>query len=57
MNQSHEVSIAKRVFDELQQSEARFRAIFENAAVGIGILGLDRRVIDANPALCRMYNR
>jgi len=54
---SDEVSIAKQVFDELQQSEARFRAVFENTAVGIGILGLDRRVIDANPALCRMYGR
>jgi PAS domain S-box-containing protein len=47
----------KQIFDELQQSEARFRAIFENTAVGIGIMGLDRRVIDANPALCRMYGR
>jgi len=57
MISSSEISIQKQVLDELQQSEARFRAIFENAAVGIGILGLDRRVIDANPALCRMYGR
>jgi PAS domain S-box-containing protein len=57
MNRPVEVSDAKQVLDELHQSEARFRAIFENTAVGIGIMGLDRRIIDANPALCRMYGR
>ncbi|HVN14796.1 MAG TPA: PAS domain S-box protein, partial [Anaerolineales bacterium] len=43
--------------EELSVSEARFRAIFNDAAVGIGIMGLDRKIIDANPALCRMYGR
>lgn len=57
MNKIHEVSVLKQVLDELQQSEARFRTIFENTAVGIGLMGLDRRVISANPALCRMYGR
>jgi PAS domain S-box-containing protein len=42
-------------YDVLQHSEASFRTIFEDSAVGIGILGLDRRLIDANPALCRMF--
>ena len=42
---------------ELQEYEERFRTIFENTAVGIGLLGLDRRVISANPALCNMYGR
>ena len=40
--------------DDLQQSEARFRAMFNTAAVGIGIMSLERRIIDANPAMCRM---
>ncbi len=40
---------------ELQESEARFRAMFEHSAVGIGVMGLDRRIIDANPAICRIY--
>ena len=31
--------------------------MFEHSAVGIGIMGLDRRVIDANPAICRIYGR
>ncbi len=36
-------------------SEARFRTIFDTAAVGIGMLSLDRKLIDANPAFCRMF--
>ncbi len=39
---------------ELQHSEARFKAMFETSAVGIGIMGLDRKIIDANPAMCQM---
>jgi PAS domain S-box-containing protein len=40
---------------EQQESEARFRAIFETSAVGIGIMGLDRKIMDVNPALCRIF--
>jgi PAS domain S-box-containing protein len=36
-------------------SEARFRTIFDTAAVGIGMMSLDRKLIDANPAFCRMF--
>lgn len=50
-----EISNTRHVLDDLQQSEARFRAIFEDSAIGVGILGLDRRLIEVNPALCRMF--
>ncbi len=50
-----EAALEKRAAQELQESEERFRAMFEHSAVGIGIMGLDRRVIDANPAICRIY--
>ena len=43
--------------DDLKKSEATFRAMFETSAVGIGIMGLDRKIIDANPAICRMLGR
>ncbi len=36
------------------ESEARFRATFENAAVGIAHLGPDLRWLRANEALCRI---
>ena len=38
----------------LAESEARFRAMFENSAVGMGMMSLDRLVIAANPAICAM---
>jgi PAS domain S-box-containing protein len=41
--------------DQLKRSEATFRAIFETSAVGIGIMGLDRKILDANPSICRMF--
>jgi diguanylate cyclase (GGDEF)-like protein/PAS domain S-box-containing protein len=39
----------------LAASEARFRAVFEGAAVGIGIADLDGRVLEINDALSRMF--
>lgn len=52
-----EEALAKQVEEELSVSNARFRAIFDDAAVGVGIMGLDRRIIDANPAICQMFGR
>ncbi|WP_329182629.1 putative bifunctional diguanylate cyclase/phosphodiesterase [Streptomyces sp. NBC_01477] len=39
----------------LAASEARFRAVFEGAAVGIGIADLDGTVVEINEALTRMF--
>ncbi|MFC5030502.1 MULTISPECIES: EAL domain-containing protein [Streptomyces] len=39
----------------LQASEARFRAVFEGAAVGIGIADLDGRILELNGALTQMF--
>ncbi len=46
-----------QTIEDLKRSEATFRAMFETSAVGIGILGLDHKIIDANPAICRMFGR
>jgi diguanylate cyclase (GGDEF)-like protein/PAS domain S-box-containing protein len=55
-------SISRAAFDAkaeaeqaLAESEARFRAVFEGAAVGIGIAGLDGKVLEINDALSRMF--
>ncbi len=45
------------LIEEQKRSEATFRSMFETSAVGIGIMGLDHKIIDANPALCRMFGR
>ncbi|MGW0993334.1 putative bifunctional diguanylate cyclase/phosphodiesterase [Streptomyces sp. NPDC002520] len=39
----------------LHASEARFRAVFEGAAIGIGIADLDGNVLQVNEALLRMF--
>jgi PAS domain S-box-containing protein len=48
--------VAKRTA-ELQASEARFRAIFEQNALGIALLDKKGRVLASNPALQRMLGR
>ncbi|WP_329140558.1 EAL domain-containing protein [Streptomyces sp. NBC_01476] len=39
----------------LAESEARFRAVFEGAAIGIGIADTEGRVLEINDALARMF--
>jgi PAS domain S-box-containing protein len=50
-----DINQQKQALEELRRSQARFQAIFNDSAVGMGVMGLDRRIIDANPAICRMY--
>jgi len=48
----------KRAEDALRESEARFRAIFEGAAIGVGLTNQEGYIIEANAALQRIlgYN-
>ncbi|MFJ2606445.1 MULTISPECIES: putative bifunctional diguanylate cyclase/phosphodiesterase [unclassified Streptomyces] len=43
------------VAEALHASEARFRAVFEGAAIGIGIADLDGNILQVNKALLRMF--
>ncbi|MFF4568362.1 putative bifunctional diguanylate cyclase/phosphodiesterase [Streptomyces sp. NPDC001410] len=43
------------VAQALHASEARFRAVFEGAAIGIGIADLEGNVLQVNEALMRMF--
>jgi len=49
-----EAELEKRAAEELQQSEKRFRAMFEDAGIGIALVGMDRRPLEANAALLEM---
>jgi PAS domain S-box-containing protein len=49
-----EAELEKRAAEELQQSEERFRVMFENAGIGIALVGMDRRPLEANAALIEM---
>ncbi|MFF8828704.1 putative bifunctional diguanylate cyclase/phosphodiesterase [Streptomyces sp. NPDC015131] len=50
-------ALAARSFAEqaLHATEARFRAVFEGAALGIGIADLDGNILEVNGALTRMF--
>ncbi|MGW1747189.1 putative bifunctional diguanylate cyclase/phosphodiesterase [Streptomyces sp. NPDC002092] len=43
------------VAQALHDTEARFRAVFEGAAIGIGIADLDGNILQVNGALLRMF--
>lgn len=49
-----DVSELKRVEDALRESEERFRKIFDESPLGMGLVGLDRRFVRVNQALCRL---
>ncbi|AXK36726.1 EAL domain-containing protein [Streptomyces armeniacus] len=45
------------VEEALHTSETRFRAVFKDATIGIGIADMDGRIRDVNGALARMFGR
>ena len=46
--------ITTPLIDESHHTEMHFRSIFDTAVIGIGIIDLNGKVVDANPALCHM---
>lgn len=52
--QVQDISTRKQVEEALRDSEARFRAVFETASVGIAIANLDGKIVEANDTFCRI---
>jgi PAS domain S-box-containing protein len=46
-----DITERKRVEKELRVSEAKFRAVFDNAPIGISLLDAERRVLESNEML------
>jgi PAS domain S-box-containing protein len=44
----------RQIESMLQDSQARFAAVFDRAAIGIALVGIDEVIIEGNPALARM---
>ena len=44
----------RRAEDAMRRSEARFKAVFENALNGIALIDEDQIYLDVNPAMCRL---
>ncbi len=49
-----EVTARRQVESALRSSEARFRAVFANAGIGIGLADMSGRIVDANQAFAGM---
>jgi diguanylate cyclase (GGDEF)-like protein/PAS domain S-box-containing protein len=49
-----EVTARRHVESALRSSEARFRAVFANAGIGIGLADMSGRIVDANQAFAGM---
>ena len=48
--QYRDITGRKRTAEELSESEARFRALFDQTAIGVCVADLDRRLIETNAA-------
>jgi PAS domain S-box-containing protein len=56
---SRDVTEEARARRQLRESDERLTEVFDNAPIGIAEVGLDGRVLDANPTLCALlgYSR
>jgi PAS domain S-box-containing protein len=52
-----DVTERRRTEQELRESEQQFRQVFNQGPLGIALVDLDARIIDANRALCRFVGR
>ncbi len=50
----NDITERKRMEEELRESEARFRAMFEQANIGIVQIGFDGRFLAVNPGFCKI---
>ena len=51
---THDITERKRAEDIIRESEERFRATFNQAAVGVAHVGMDHQTLWVNPGLCAM---
>jgi len=52
-----DVTERRRAEQELRESEQQFRQVFNQGPLGIALVDLDSRIVEANRALCRFLGR
>jgi PAS domain S-box-containing protein len=52
--QIQDITARKQAEESLQRSEARFRAVFDTASVGIAIADLEGNLVEVNDTFCRI---
>lgn len=52
---NYDITKGKKAEDILRENESRFKAIFENANIGICFVGLDGRLLKVNKEMSRMF--
>jgi PAS domain S-box-containing protein len=51
---ARDITRLKEMEQSLQESQRRFRGLFDNAATGMALVAMDGRCLEANPFLCKM---
>ncbi|CAN5727979.1 hypothetical protein BH18ACT15_BH18ACT15_03840 [soil metagenome] len=51
---AHDITARKAAEEQLQEAEERFRTAFEEAPIGMALVDMDGRWLQANGALCRL---
>ncbi|GAC1431772.1 MAG: hypothetical protein NVS4B1_30460 [Ktedonobacteraceae bacterium] len=51
---SQALNMQRKAEEAIQKSEARFRAIYQEAAIGIALVAMDGRLLESNPAMQEM---
>ncbi|MBN1667461.1 MAG: PAS domain S-box protein, partial [Anaerolineales bacterium] len=51
---AEDIDDRKRAVEELRESEARFKAMFDNTAVGVSLMSLDRQILQINPTVTQI---
>jgi PAS domain S-box-containing protein len=54
LEQRRLIESKRQALEALRESEERFRKVFEDAPIGMGIIGLDFRLVKVNKSLCQM---
>jgi PAS domain S-box-containing protein len=56
---TEDITTRREQEEKLRFSEEKYRQLFERAPIGLGLVGQDRLISEANPALCKMlgYSR